>query len=95
VDKFVGKKLQGDVATELQVFSFVDHTHAPTADFAQDAVMGNRLPHGFGRSGHYLDMLGGVLSKGQLQELSQLRCKVKRAAVTEKSFRLRDHRIHD
>jgi hypothetical protein len=27
---FVGKELHGDVATELQVFNFVDHTH-PTA----------------------------------------------------------------
>ncbi len=28
VGEFVGKELQGDVATELQVFRLVDHTHA-------------------------------------------------------------------
>jgi hypothetical protein len=30
----------------------------PTADLAEDAVMGNRLTHGLGRRGHWLDMLG-------------------------------------
>jgi hypothetical protein len=27
--------------------------------------MGNGLPHGLGRSGHWVEMLGGALSKGQ------------------------------
>jgi hypothetical protein len=40
------------VATELEVFRLVDYAHAPAADPAEDAVMGNRLPHGLGRSGH-------------------------------------------
>src|SRR6266852_1170930 len=35
VGEFVGKELQGDVTTELQVFGLVDHAHAPTADLAQ------------------------------------------------------------
>src|ERR1700687_1079489 len=58
VGEFVGKELQGDVATELEVFRFVHHTHAPAADLAEDAVMGNRLPDGLGRRGHWGDMLG-------------------------------------
>ena len=49
VGEFFRKELQGDVATELQVFRFVDHTHATTADLREDAVMGNRLPHGLRR----------------------------------------------
>lgn len=36
-----------NVATEFQVFGFVDHTHAPATDFAEDAIMGNRLPYGW------------------------------------------------
>ena len=35
------------------------HSHAPATDLAEDAVMGNRLPYGWGRHGHWLDMLGG------------------------------------
>jgi hypothetical protein len=52
VGEFVGKKLQSDVATQLQVFAFADHTHATTADLAEDAVMGNRLPHRLGGRSH-------------------------------------------
>jgi hypothetical protein len=52
VGEFVGKELQGDMAAELQIFGFKDHTHAPAADLAEYAVMRNRLPHGLGRSGH-------------------------------------------
>jgi hypothetical protein len=58
VGKFVGKEFQGDVATELQVFCLVHHAHAPTTDLAKYAVMRNRLPHGLGGRGHWLDMLG-------------------------------------
>jgi hypothetical protein len=59
VGEFVGKELQSDVATELEVFSLVHHAHAPAADPAEDAVMGHRLPHGLGGRGHWVDMLGG------------------------------------
>src|ERR1700746_2326250 len=59
VGEFVGQELQGDVATELEVFSFVDHTHAPAPDLAEDAVMGDCFPHGFGRSGHWRECYGG------------------------------------
>ena len=55
VGKFVGKKLQGDVATQLEVFRLVDHTHAPAADPAEDAVMGDRLTHGLERGSHRVE----------------------------------------
>ena len=41
VGEFVGKELQGDVATELEVFRLVDHAHPSPAYLAEDAVMGN------------------------------------------------------
>ena len=65
VGEFVGQKLQGDVATEFQVFRLVNHTHAPAADPAEDAVMGDRLTDGLGRSSHWADMLGGGKGEGQ------------------------------
>jgi hypothetical protein len=43
VAEFVGKELQGDVATQLEVFRFMDHSHAPVVDLAEFAVMENRL----------------------------------------------------
>jgi hypothetical protein len=58
VGEFVGKELQGHVATELKVFRLVHNTHAPAADPAEDAVMGDRLPDGLGRNGHWKSMLG-------------------------------------
>jgi hypothetical protein len=33
--EFVGKELQGDVATQLEVFRFMDHSHASGADLAE------------------------------------------------------------
>ena len=58
VGEFVGKKLQGDVATELEVFAFIDHAHAAPADPAEDAVMGDCLPHGLGGRGHWRECYG-------------------------------------
>ena len=55
--EFVGKELQGDVAIQLQVFRLIHYAHAPTADFAEDAVMGNRLPHGLGVGSHWREIL--------------------------------------
>jgi len=52
VGEFVGKELQGDVATELEVLRLIHNAHAPTADPAEDAVVGNRLPYGLGGRGH-------------------------------------------
>jgi hypothetical protein len=59
VGEFVGKELQGDVTTELEVFGLVDDTHAPAADPTEDTVMGNRLTYGLGGHRHREDMLGG------------------------------------
>ena len=46
VGEFVGKELQGDVTTELQVFRLIHHTHPAAANLAEDAVMGNLLAYG-------------------------------------------------
>jgi len=54
VGNFVGKELQGHVATELQVFRLVYDTHAPAADHAKYAVMRNRLTDWVGGRGHWL-----------------------------------------
>jgi hypothetical protein len=43
IGKFVGKELQGHVATELEVFSLIHHTHAPSADLVENAVMGKQF----------------------------------------------------
>ena len=59
VGEFVGKELQGDVATELEVFRLVDHAHATATDLAEDAVMGNRLPDGLGGRRHWRECYGG------------------------------------
>src|SRR5438552_9506557 len=58
VGEFVGKELQSDVATELQVFRLVHHAHSPPTDPAEDAVVGDRLPHGLGRGGHWRQWYG-------------------------------------
>jgi hypothetical protein len=52
VGEVVGKEFQGDMTSEFQVFRLIHHTHPPAADLAQDAVMGDRLPHGLGGCGH-------------------------------------------
>jgi hypothetical protein len=52
VGEFVRKELQGDVATQLEVFRLVHHAHSPAPNLLEDAVMGNRLSHGLGGSGH-------------------------------------------
>jgi hypothetical protein len=51
--EFFWKELEGDVATQLQVFRLVDHPHAPATDLAEYAVVGNRLPRGLGGSRHW------------------------------------------
>src|SRR5438045_2727575 len=45
VGEFIGQELESNVATELQVFRFIDNTHPARADFAEDTVVGNSLPH--------------------------------------------------
>src|SRR5580704_15221712 len=39
----LGQKLQGNKAAKLSVLGLVDHTHAPTADLFDDAVMRDGL----------------------------------------------------
>jgi hypothetical protein len=51
--KFVWQELQSDVAIKLEVYPLIDDAHAPAADPADDAVMGNYLPSGFGRRSHW------------------------------------------
>jgi hypothetical protein len=43
VGKIIGEELQCGVATQLQVFGFVDHAHTPTADPTEDAVVRDGL----------------------------------------------------
>ena len=57
VGEFVEEELQGDVATEFDVFRLIDDTHPAATDFAEDAVVGNRLPYGLRGRGHWVEML--------------------------------------
>src|ERR1700722_1354977 len=41
--QFIGKKFEGDKAAKLGVLSFIDHTHAATAELLDDAVVRNCL----------------------------------------------------
>ena len=65
VGEFFRQELQRDVATELEVLGLIHHAHAPAPDPAQDAVVGNRLPHGLGGRGHWQNMLGVYRGKAQ------------------------------
>jgi hypothetical protein len=47
------KELECNVTTQLQVFRLIDYSHSPATNLAEDAVMGNRLPHGFRGNGHW------------------------------------------
>ena len=51
------------MAAKVDVFGFVDHTHAPAADLVEYAVMGNRPPHGLGGRDQTAEMLGVTLKK--------------------------------
>jgi len=53
---------RGDRASGLQLRR-PHPSHRP--DLVEVAVIGNGLPHGLGRSSHWVNKLGGVLSKGQ------------------------------
>ncbi len=48
-----GKKLEGHVTAELEIFGFKNNTHASAADFPQDAVVGERLPERLERRCHW------------------------------------------
>jgi len=80
----VGKEFQGDMAAEFEVFRLIHDSHAPAADFAQDAVMGHHLPHGLGGRGHWLDMLGGGGGEGKSKVEGSGGVPAPRAAVVYK-----------
>jgi hypothetical protein len=64
-------RAEGDEAMASRVLSLVDDAHAPAADLAEDAVMGDRLTHGLGRRGHWVEMLGG--RKGEVNRRRAVR----------------------
>ncbi|MGA8308776.1 MAG: hypothetical protein WB755_02010 [Terriglobales bacterium] len=51
VGEVVGQELQGDVAAELEVFRFIDHTHPAAPKFLDDAVVRD------GPANHWCEML--------------------------------------
>src|SRR5205814_7272839 len=53
--------------------SLINHAHAAAANPAEYAVMGNCLPHGLGRSGHWLAMVGGTDKKVNCSAIPQKR----------------------
>jgi hypothetical protein len=55
-----GKEFQSDGAVETSVLRFVDHTHAPTPEFFEDAVMGNSLVEWRLGIRHFAGMLGSL-----------------------------------
>lgn len=42
--RFRGEEFQRDVASQIQILSFVHHSHPAAAQLFQDAVMGNCVP---------------------------------------------------
>ena len=42
--QFIGQELQGHAPAQPQIFSFVNHTHAATAQFLRNAVVRDGLP---------------------------------------------------
>jgi len=40
-----GEEFQGDRTCELEIFSFIDDTHAAFAEFLEDSVVRNRLSY--------------------------------------------------
>src|SRR5262249_52720349 len=56
------------MTTKFEVFSLINDTHSSTADLADDAVMGDHLPHGLCGRGHWFEILG--VSGGEVNGLS-------------------------
>jgi len=55
---FVRQELQGDKAAQLYILSLINHTHAATADFLDDAVVRNGLPDERVGTNHSAAILG-------------------------------------
>jgi len=51
--KVVGEEFQGNEPAKLGVLGFVNHTHTPTADLFQNAVVRNRLADKLVRTRHW------------------------------------------
>ena len=49
----VGKEFQGDEAIEFEVLGFVNHTHATSAEFLDDAIVGNMTAEDGCGIGHF------------------------------------------
>src|SRR5581483_8365304 len=41
VDKFVRQEFQGDAAAQLEIFRFIDDSHAAASELSQDSVVGD------------------------------------------------------
>src|SRR6201993_1284183 len=64
----IGKEFQGDEPTEREVFGFVDHTHAATAELLENAVVRDGLPdHACGGEVEECYERQGWKSKGEKQ----------------------------
>jgi hypothetical protein len=57
VGKIIGKELEGNVATELQVLGFVNYTHAPATKLLDDAIVRDGL------ADHAQECYGGSVDK--------------------------------
>ena len=57
---YIRQELECDKASTEGVLCFVDKSHPTTAEFLDDAVVGNGLPHRLGRSGHWRECYGEV-----------------------------------
>jgi len=43
--KIVGQEFEGDEAAEVHILGFIDHTHSPTAESFDDAVVRDSLTY--------------------------------------------------
>jgi len=83
--EFVGQELQCDVAIQLEVFRLIHNAHAPAAELAQDAVMGNRLPDGLGWRGHCTDV-----SRERVASQMSMACSIRDSRAGRSHLRLRN-----
>src|ERR1700757_5208962 len=82
-----GKEFQRNVAAELSVLSFINHTHPSPAQFAEDTVMRNCLPKHAGPLPVRTDRSWARML-GQQGVGGQSRCLFYRAIIKRVSARL-------